>query len=102
MTTETIEKSRIPGVPDKALVKAASLANTNSRISWSLNDDGQKITQLYFPDSGREITGSNNTWLIAELIDRNELLVKTIQSLQNRIDYLTQNQTENPMENTND
>lgn len=36
MTTETIEKTRIPGVPDKALVKAASLANTNSRISWSL------------------------------------------------------------------
>jgi len=26
MTTETIEKTRIPGVPDKALVKAASLA----------------------------------------------------------------------------
>lgn len=30
MPTETIEKTRIPGVPDKALVKAASLANTNS------------------------------------------------------------------------
>jgi hypothetical protein len=90
MTTETtIEKTRIPGVLDKALVKAASLANTNSRISWSLNDDGQKITQLYFPDSGREITGTNNTWLIAELIDRNELLEKTIEALQAKLKDLT-------------
>ena len=87
MTTETIEK-RIPGVPDKALVKAANLANTDSRISWSLNDDGQKITQLYYPKSGREITAANNTWLVAELIDENERLEQTIARLVAQIEDL--------------
>ena len=87
-TTETIEKTRIPGVPDKALVKAASLANADSRISWSLNDDGQKITQLYYPKSGREITAANNTWLVAELIDENERLEQAIARLVARIDEL--------------
>lgn len=85
MTTETIEK-RIPGVPDKALVKAASLANADSRISWSLNDDGQKITQLYYPKSGREITAANNTLLVAALIDETERLVARIEELESEND----------------
>ena len=88
MTTETIEKTRIPGVPDKALVKAASLANTDSRISWLLNDDGQKITQLYYPKSGKEIRASNNTWLVAELIDQNDRLEQAIERLVAQIENL--------------
>ena len=88
MTIKTIEKTRIPGVPDKALVKAASLANTDSRISWSLNNDGQKITQLYYPRSGREITAANNTWLVAELIDQNELLIRSIERLLAQVEEL--------------
>jgi hypothetical protein len=71
MTTETtIEAKRIPVVPDKALCKAAGLASAEVRICWMLNDEGQKQTQAIFLGSGREITASNNTILVALLFDR--------------------------------
>jgi hypothetical protein len=79
MTTETIEKSRIPGVPDKALVKAANLATTNVRISWGLDEDGKKVTQAYFGDSGIDFIAENNTLLVSKLFD-------VIASLQSRLE----------------
>ena len=60
-TNETIEKTRIPGVPDKALVKAASLADANTRISWMLSDEGHKLTQLLFVESGMSLEAANNS-----------------------------------------
>jgi hypothetical protein len=72
MTTETttIEAKRIPGVPDKALCKAAGLASAEVRICWILNDEGQKQTQALFLESGKEIIASNNTILVSLLFDR--------------------------------
>jgi hypothetical protein len=67
MTTETTIEKRIPGVPDKALVKAAGLAIADVRISWMLDAEGAKVTQALFLDSGREITASNNTLLVSKL-----------------------------------
>jgi hypothetical protein len=71
MTTETtpIETKKIPGVPDKALVKAAGLSCADVRISWTLDEDGNKKTQALFLESGKEIIASNNTLLVAKMMD---------------------------------
>ena len=87
-TTETIEKTRIPGVPDKALVKAANLADANTRVSWMLSDEGSKLTQLLFVDSGRSLEATNNTLMVSALIDAVDSKQCYIEELQSEIEAL--------------
>lgn len=88
MTTEPIEKTRIPGVPDKALVKAANLADANTRISWMLSDEGHKLTQLFFVESGMALEAVNNTLLVSALIDAVDSKQSYIEELQSQIESL--------------
>ena len=88
MTTEPIEKTRIPGVPDKALVKAANLADANTRISWMLSDEGHKLTQLLFVESGMALEAVNNTLLVSALIDAVDSKQSYIEELQSQIESL--------------
>lgn len=74
MTTETVKKPKTPGMPNDALSKSAELAKANARFQWAKDEYDRDITQLLFPDSGREMIAPTNTWLIAHLIDRNEWL----------------------------
>jgi|GEM_PF-5689679 len=92
MTTETIEKTRIPGVPDKALVKAASLAAADARVSWMLSDEGSKLTQLLFVDSGMSFVAINNTLLVSALIDAIDSKQFYIEELQAKIETLLKNE----------
>jgi hypothetical protein len=56
-------KTRIPGVPDKALIKAAG---TMGEIRW-IKQDSRMLTQLVTPDF--TLTADNNTDLVARLIE---------------------------------
>ena len=95
MTTETIEKTRIPGVPDKALIKAANLAEANTRISWRLSDEGSKLTQLLFVDSGMSFEATNNTLLFSAMIDALETKESIIENLQAQIETLRKESRDN-------
>lgn len=87
-TNEPIEKTRIPGVPDKALVKASNLADANTRVSWMLSDEGSKMTQLLFVESGMVFEATNNTLLVASLIDAIDKKQFYIEELQSQIESL--------------
>ena len=87
-TTETIEKTRIPGVPDKALVKASNLADADTRVSWMLSDEGAKLTQLLFVESGMALEAANNTLLVSALIDAIDSKQAYIEELQSQIESL--------------
>ena len=95
MTTETIEKTRIPGMPDKALIKAANLAEANARISWMLSDEGSKLTQLLFVDSGMSFEATNNTLLFSAMIDALETKESIIENLQAQIETLRKESRDN-------
>ena len=95
MTTETIEKTRIPGMPDKALIKAANLAEANTRISWMLSDEGSKLTQLLFVDSGMSFEATNNTLLFSAMIDALETKESIIENLQAQIETLRKESRDN-------
>ena len=95
MTTETIEKTRIPGMPDKALIKAANLAEANTRISWMLSDEGSKLTQLLFVDSGMSFEATNNTLLFSAMIDALETKESIIENLQAQPETLRKESRDN-------
>ena len=94
-TNEPIEKTRIPGVSDKALVKAASLADANTRISWMLSDEGSKMTQLLFVESGMVLEAANNTLLVSALIDAIDSNQAYIEELQSQIESLKSESKDN-------
>ena len=95
MTTETIEKTRIPGMPDKALIKAANLAKANTRISWMLSDEGSKLTQLLFVNSGMSLEATNNTLLFSAMIDALETKELIIENLQAQLETLRKESRDN-------
>ena len=95
MTTETIEKTRIHGIPDKALIKAANLAEANARISWMLSDEGSKLTQLLFVDSGMSFEATNNTLLFSAMIDALETKESIIENLQAQLETLRKESRDN-------
>jgi hypothetical protein len=69
METAIEKEKRIPGVPDKALVKAAGLSTADVRISWTLDEEGRRQTQALFLESGKVFVAGNNTLLVAKLMD---------------------------------
>lgn len=72
--TEEVAK-RVPGMPDRALIKAVANTDVNCAIDWILDPEGRKLTRLTI---GRKVftgydekvfTAYSNTALITALIN---------------------------------
>ena len=67
MIPESITQKRTPGIPDRALIKAATNSNAVCSVAWILDSENNKFTRLTIGDD--VYTAPNNTILITILID---------------------------------
>ena len=68
MTTITEKEKPVPGMPDRALEKAASLSTANVKMTWLLNSQGKKIGSGV-GTNGKCYSADDNTRLIAALFN---------------------------------
>ena len=87
MTTET-SKHPIPGISHAALLRAAALAESCTRVGQTFNDEDVEIIRLRIVEAGLCFQAASPSLLVAAMIDALAAKELIIWDLQAQIDTL--------------